>query len=56
MKEYEIEEIIRYLIDKTPLILDIERQALSYDARNIHYKIYRYIKELQEEVENLKRK
>lgn len=56
MKEYEKEEIIRYLIDNTPMVLDIERQVLSYDARNIHYKIYRYIKELQEEIKNLKKR
>ena len=55
MNEYEKEEIIRYLIDNTPMILDIERQVLSYDGRNINYKIYRYIKELQEEIEQLKK-
>lgn len=56
MKEYEKEEIIRYLIDNTPMILDIGDNNLKYDARNIHYKIYKYIKELQEEINRLKEK
>ena len=43
MKEYEKEEIIRYLIDNTPMILDIGDNNLKYDARSIYYKIYRYI-------------
>lgn len=48
MKEYEREEIIRYLLEKTPMILDMESQELKYDGRNIYYKIYRYIKMLEE--------
>lgn len=55
MKEYEREEIIRYLIDNTPMILDLENKELKYDARNIHYKIYKYIKELQEEIKKLRK-
>lgn len=54
MQEYEKEEIIRYLIDKTPMILDIGDNNLKYDARNIHYKIYKYIKEQEEEIKKLK--
>lgn len=55
MKDFEKEEIIRYLIDNTPMVLDVEKQELKYDARNINYKIYRYIKELQEEIMRLKK-
>lgn len=44
------EEIIRYLIDNTPMIYDIENQDLKYDTRNINYKIYKYIKELEEKI------
>lgn len=56
MQEYEKREIIRYLIDNTPMLLDMEKQDLKYDARNINYKIYRYIRELQEEIKKLKEK
>lgn len=56
MQEYERKEIIRYLIDNTPIILDIEKQDLKYDTRNINYKIYKYIKELQEEIKELKKR
>ena len=56
MKEYEREEIIRYLIDNTPMIFDVESQDIKYDARNINYKIYRYIKELQDEIKRLKKR
>lgn len=55
MKECEKEEIIRYLIDNTPMILDVEKQELKYDSRNINYKIYKYIKELQEELKSIKK-
>lgn len=55
MKEYEKEEIIRYLIDNTPMVLDIEDNNLKYDAKNIHYKIYKYIKELKEEIKKLRK-
>lgn len=56
MQEYEKREIIRYLIDNTPMVLDMEKQDLKYDTRNINYKIYRYIRELQEEIKKLKEK
>ena len=44
------EEIIRYLIDNTPMILDMENQDLKYDPRNINYKIYKYIRELEKKI------
>lgn len=56
MKEYERHEIIRYLIDNTPIIFDMEKQDLKYDARSIYYKIYKYIKELEEEIKKIKEK
>ena len=54
MKEYEKEEIIRYLIDNTPMMFDMTTNDIQYDPRNIHYKIYKYIKELREEINKLK--
>lgn len=54
MMTFEKEEIIRYLIDHTPMIYDMENQDLKYDTRDIHYKIYKLIKELQEEIKELK--
>ena len=39
---------MRYLKDKIPLILDIEKQDLKFDTRDIHYKIYRCLYELKE--------
>lgn len=41
------DEIMRFLIDNTPLILDLEKGDLVYDTRSIYYKIYKYIKELE---------
>lgn len=48
MDDYKYREIIKYLIDRIPLILDIEKQDLKFDTRDIHYKIYKYIHELKE--------
>lgn len=45
----EREQIIRFLIDNTPVILDLETLDLKYDKRNIYYRIYKYIKELEKE-------
>lgn len=55
MQEYEKEELKRYLINNTPMILDIGDNNLKYDARSIYYKIYRYIKELEEEIKKLRK-
>lgn len=43
MSEQEYKEIMRFLLDKIPLILDIEKQDLKFDKRNIYYKIYKYM-------------
>ena len=48
MEDYRYKEIVQYLLDKIPLILDIEKQDLKFDKRDIHYKIYKYIHELRE--------
>lgn len=56
MQEYEKREIKRHLIDNTPMILDMEKQDLKYDARSINYKILIYIKELEEEIKKLKKR
>lgn len=39
---------MRYLLDKIPIILDMEKQDLKYDTRDIHYKIYKYIYNMKE--------
>ena len=44
----EYKEIMRYLQDKIPIILDLEKQDLKFDTRDIHYKIYKYIHDLKE--------
>lgn len=44
----EREEIVRFLINNTPLILDLEKEDLKYDVTSIYYKIYKYIKQLEE--------
>ena len=48
MDKYERKRILQYLLDKIPVILDIEKQDLKYDTRDIHYQIYKYIKELED--------
>ena len=47
MINYDRNELIRYLIDNTPIILDMNSGELIYDPRDIHYKIYKYIRELE---------
>ena len=39
---------MRYLQSKIPIVLDLEKQDLKYDTRDIHYKIYKYIYGLKE--------
>ena len=43
----EREQIIKFLTDNTPVILDVEKQELKYDKTNIYYRIYKYIRELE---------
>ena len=52
MNDYEYKEITRFLLDKIPLILDIEKQDLKFDTRNIYYKIYKYIVKMKEGKKN----
>lgn len=47
MERIEINQIKQYLLDRIPIKLDIEKQDLKYDTRDIHYQIYKYIKELE---------
>lgn len=54
MTQYEKDEIIRFLIENTPLKLDMRTKDLRYDSRSMYYKTYAYIKELQEELKKLK--
>ena len=45
-KEYK--EIMQFLMDHIPIILDIEKQDLKFDTRSMYYKIYKYLYELKE--------
>ncbi len=47
-------EIMRYIQDKIPIILDLGSQDLKFDTRNIYFKIYKYIHELEEEIKRLR--
>lgn len=44
----ERELIIKFLIDNMKVELDIEKLEFKYDKRSIYYKIYKYIKKLEE--------
>lgn len=44
-KEYK--EIMQFLLDHIPIILDIEKQDLKFDTRSMYYKIYRYLYNLK---------
>lgn len=48
MDKYEVKLIKQYLIDRIPVYLDLKKQDLVYNTKDIHYKIYKYIKELEE--------
>ena len=45
----EREQIVKFLLDNTPVVLDIDNQDLKYDRYNIYYRIYKYIRELEKE-------
>ena len=47
-------EIIEYIKNKIPIVLDLESGDLKLDARNIYCKIYRYIINLKEELKKYK--
>lgn len=54
MKDIEYLEIIEFLKEKTPLILDMEKEDIRYDERSMYYRIYKYIHNLREENKKLK--
>lgn len=54
MTTFEREEIVRFLINSTPMMLDLEKEDLKYDSFSMYYKIYKYIKELEEEIKKLR--
>ena len=45
-KEYK--EIMQFLMDHIPIILDLDKQDLKFDTRSMYYKIYKYLYELKE--------
>jgi GTPase Era involved in 16S rRNA processing len=47
----EREEIVNFLKDKIPYVLDLEKEDIKYDKNNIYYKIYKYIRKLEKEKE-----
>lgn len=54
MKEIEYMEILEFLKEKTPLILDMEKEDIRYDEKSMYYRIYKYIYELRKENKRLK--
>lgn len=48
--DFEFRIISEFLLDKIPMILDMEKQDLKYDSRNMYYKIYKYILKLRGEI------
>ena len=41
------EEIVKFLKDNIPYVIDLDSQDIKYDKTNIYYKIFKYIKELE---------
>lgn len=56
MNDYELNEILQQLKDKTPMIYDIEKEDLKYDNKSIYYKAYKCIFQLKEENRKLREK
>ena len=54
MKEIEYMEILEFLKEKTPLILDMEKEDIRYDEKSMYFRIYKYIYELRKENKRLK--
>ena len=48
LDDFKYREIMRYLLDRIPIILDLEKQDLVFDKRDMNYKIYKYIYDLKE--------
>jgi len=38
-----ISEMLEFLKNKIPIVLDMEKGDLKYDTRSMYYKIYKYI-------------
>ena len=51
----KVKEIMRFLMGKIPIVLDMDKQDLKFDTNNMYYKTYRYIYKLKEENTNLKK-
>jgi len=56
MSEYELNDILQQLKDKTPMIYDIEKEDLKYDSKSLYYKAYKSIFKLREENRKLREK
>jgi len=39
--------IMEFLLNKIPIIVDLDSGDLKYDTKNIYYHIYKYILDLQ---------
>ena len=48
----ERKEIVKFLLDNTPVVLDVEKMDLKYDKSSIYYRIYKYIRDLEKRKEN----
>ena len=47
-------EIMNFLKDNIPIILDLESGDLKFDSRSIYFKIYKYIVSLKDELKTYK--
>lgn len=39
--------MMEFLLDKIPIVVDLDSGDLKYDTKNMYYKIYKYILDLQ---------
>lgn len=39
--------MMEFLLDRIPIVVDLDSGDLKYDTKNMYYKIYKYILELQ---------
>ncbi len=48
------QEVKRYLLNRIPITYDMGKQDLKYETYDIHYKIYKYIRDLEQEIKELR--
>lgn len=51
--EREEYDIVLFIRDKIPMVFDLETKDLKFDARNMYYRVYKYINYLREKIKEL---